>query len=410
MGFKFKRIDLTAGSSEFPTTDTSYTGRSARSLVIIQKIGQAILDCNCGWVLDKGAESVLDYDDIPSKANDEPYPGLFFRNTISGCKLFVCYIANQVQNGMRDFGGTGEDLFQCNSGTDRFVSSLCMSMIPEGSTSEFGSPYSTDFLPADATRIVGTDVTYGADNDYGGFGAQPASGYIYSYGLFVSPYAVAVCTAAAQTNPGNFYIPSYAVGRILGTLAHSSDNTNQARYGVVTFRRKDNVNPRSEGLYGVMEYTIQYYLNQSGDLHLPGVNPYTAYSTWNPNNYPLGWNYACCSVAKADGTWVNGSDNASFSSIFYASEPQQLSGFLFNSTNTGKSRWVPFNVVVLSNDLNTYGIVPGDGFKGQLDSDLFRCAKGTYGQTFDNGNFICLDAYYNFLIGWDSTNTDSIAG
>lgn len=410
MGFKFKRIDLIAGSDEFPTTDTSYTGRSARSLVIIQKIGQAILDCNCGWVLDKGAESVLDYDDIPSKANDETYPGLFFKNTTSGCKLFVCYIANQVQNGMRDFGGTGADLFQCNSGTDRFVSSLCMSMIPEGSTSEFGNPRSTDFLPADATRIVGTDVTYGSDSDYGGFGAQPTSGYIYSYGLFVSPYAVAVCTAAAQTNPGNFYIPSYAVGRILGTLAHSSDNTNQARYGVVTFRRKDNVNPRSEGLYGVMEYTIQYYLNQLGDLHLPGVNPYTAFSTWSPNNYPLGRNYACCSIAKSDGTWVNGSDNASFSSIFYASEPQQLSGYLFNSTNNGKSRWVPFNVVVLSNDLDTWGIVPGDGFKGYLDSDLFRCAKGTYGQMFDNGNFICLDAYYNFLIGWDSENTDSIAG
>lgn len=410
MGFKFKRIDLTAGSSEFPTTDTSYTGRRARSVTIIQKIGQAILDCNCGWVLDQGAESVLDYDDIPSKANDETYPGLFFKNTTSGCKLFVCYIANQVQYGMRDFGGTGADLFQCNSGTNRFVSSLCISMIPEGSTSEFGNPRSTDFLPADATRIVGTDVSYESDGQYGGFGAEPSPGWIYSYGIFVSPYAIAVCTAKAQSNPGNFYIPSYCVGRILGTLAHSSDNTNQARYGVVTFRKKDNVDTCAEGTYAPMEYNISAYLNQYGALYLPGVNPYTSANTWYPSSYPLGWNYACCSISKADGTWVNGSDNASFSSIFYASEPEQLSGYLFNSTNNGKSRWVPFNVVVLSNDLDTWGIVPGDGFKGYLDSDLFRCAKGTYGQTFDNGNFICLDAYYNFLIGWDSTNTDQIAG
>ena len=50
-------------------------------------------------------------------------------------------------------------------------------------------------------------------------------------------------------------------------------------------------------------------------------------------------------------------------------------------------------------DLTTYGIVPGDGFKGYLDTDLFRCALGTYGQTFDNGNFICADGTYNFLIG-----------
>lgn len=408
MGFKFKRIDLTAGSSEFPTTDTSYTGRRARSITIIKKIGQAILDCNCGWVLDQGAESVLDYDDIPSKANDETYPGLFFKNTTSGCKLFICYIANQVQYGMRDFGGTGADLFQCDSGTNRFVSSLCMSMIPEGSTSEFGNPRSTDFLPADATRIVGTDVTYGQDYDYGGFGAQPSSGYIYSYGLFVSPYAVAVCTAYAQTNPGNFYIPSYAVGRILGTLSHSSDNTNQARYGVVTFRKKDNVNRCAEGTYDPMGYEMHSFLGQSTSRYLPGVNPYT--SGFTQNSYPLGWNWVCCSVAKADGTWLNGGDNTNYSCIFFASDPQQLSGYLFNSTNNGKSRWVPFNVVVLSSDLDTYGIVPGDGFKGYLDSDLFRCSIGTYGQTFDNGNFICLDAYYNFLIGWDSTNTDSIAG
>jgi hypothetical protein len=404
MGFKFKRIDLVAGSSEFPTTDTSYTGRRARSIVIIQKIGQAILDCNCGWVLDGGAESVLEFDDIPSKVSGETYPGLFFKNTTSGCKLFVAYIANRVQNGMRDFGGTGADLFQCNSGTNRFVSSLCMSMIPEGSTSEFGSPYSTDFLPADATRIIGTDVTYSNDNDYGGFGAEPTAGWIYSYGIFVSPYAIAVSCTKAQSNPGNLGIPSYCVGRIFGTLAHSSDNTNQAKYGVVTFRVKNNINTSSEGTYSPMTYTISSYLGDN-NMSLSGVNQ--SYGSFS--NY-LDWDKACCSFAKADGTWINGCDMTAFNTIYYPSNPVQLSGYVFNSTNNGKSRWVPYEVVVLSSDLDTYGIVPGDGFKGYLDTDLFRCAKGTYGQMFDNGNFICADGTYNFLIGWDSTNTDSITG
>ena len=404
MGFKFKRIDLTAGSSEFPTTDTSYTGRCARSITIIKKIGQAILDCNCGWVLDQGAESVDDFTDVPSKASGETYPGLFFKNTTSGCKLFVCYIANQVQNGMRDFGGTGADLFQCNSGTNRFVSSLCMSMIPEGSTSEFGNPNLTDFLPADATRIVGTDVTYESDGQYGGFGAEPTAGWIYSYGIFVSPYAVAVSCAKAQSNPGNFGIPSYCVGRIFGTLAHSSDNTNQAKYGVVTFRVKNNVDSCAEGTYSPMTYTMNFYLGNS-TRYLSGIDPHdSAFS-----NY-LGWDKTCCSIAKADGTWINGGDRTVFNTIYYPSDPEQLSGYVFNSTSNGKSRWVPYEVVVLSSDLDTYGVVPGDGFKGYLDTDLFRCALGTYGQTFDSGNFICADGTYNFLIGWDSTNTDSIAG
>lgn len=404
MGFKFKRIDLVGGGDEFPTTDTSYTGRRARSVTIIKKIGQAILDCNCGWALDKGAESVDDFTDVPSKASGETYPGLFFKNTTSGCKLFVCYIANQVQYGMRDFGGTGADLFQCNSGTDRFVSSLCMSIIPEGSTSEFGDVSLTTFLPADATRIIGTDVTYESDGHYGGFGAEPTAGWIYSYGIFVSPYAISVSCAKAQSNPGNLGIPSYCVGRIFGTLAHSSDNTNQAKYGVVTFRSKYDIVTCAEGTYTPMTYIMNYYLGNS-TINLSGITPFDgAFS-----NY-LGYDKTSCSFAKADGTWINGSDRTVFTTIFYPSDPTQLSGYVFNSTNNGKSRWVPYEVVVLSSDLDTYGVVPGDGFKGHLDTDLFRCAKGTYGQTFDNGNFICADGTYNFLIGWDSTNTDSIAG
>lgn len=405
MGFKFKRIDLLAGSAEFPTTDTSYAGRRARSLTIMEKIGQAILDCNCGWTLDSRTPTVTDFADVPTKAAGETYPGLFFVNTISGCKLFVAYIANQVQNGMKDFGGTGEDLFQCNSGTNRFVSSFCMSMIPGESLSEFGDLTTTTFLPSDATRIVGTDVTYESDGQYGAFAAFPTAGWIYSYGLFVSPYCIAVSTAKSQTNPGNLNIPSYAVGRILGTLAHASDTTNQAKYGVVTFRKKSNIDTCAEGTYDVIGYTQNSALGSTSVISLPGRAP-----NLSALSYYLGQVSICCCVSKADGSWINGSDNSTYSAIFYVSDSYQLSGYLFNSVNNGKSRWVPMEVMVVSSDLETYGIVPGDGFKGYLDTDLFRCALGTYGQTFDNGNFICCDSTYNFLIGWDADNTDSLAG
>lgn len=405
MGFKFKRVDLLAGSAEFPTTDTSYTGRRARSLTIMEKIGQAILDCNCGWTLDSRTPTVTDFATVPTKATGETYPGLFFRNTTSGCKLFVTYIANTVQNGMKDFSGTGEDLFRCYSGTSRFVSSLCMSMIPSGSSSEFGDLTTSTFLPADATRIVGTDVTYSSDNQNGAFASAPTAGWIYSYGLFVSPYCIAVSTAKSQANPGNLNTPSYAIGRILGTLAHASDTTNQAKYGVVTFRKKSDVYDCAEGTYDVIGYQSSSRFGENNSINLPGVAPGLS----SLSNY-LGFQNTCCCISRADGSWVNGSDSTKYSSIFYASDVYQLSGYLFNSQNDGKSRWVPMAVVVVSSDLDTYGVVPGDGFKGYLDTDLFRYALCTYGQTFDNGNFICCSSSYEFLIGWDPTNTDSLAG
>jgi hypothetical protein len=406
MGFKFKRIDLLAGSAEFPTTDTSYTGRRARSLTIMEKIGHAILDCNCGWALDSRTPTVTDFADVPTKAAGETYPGLFFRNTTSGCKLFVAYIANQVQYGMKDFGGTGDDLFRCGSGTGRFVSSLCMSIIPGGSSSEFGDLTATTFLPSDATRVIGTDVTYESDGQNGAFASAPTAGWIYSYGLFVSPYCIAVSTAKSQANPGNLGVPSYAVGRIIGTLANASDTTNQAKYGVIGFRNKNDINTCAEGTYSIIGYSQSTRLGENGSIGLLGTDPV---GTGGLDSY-LGATHTCCCISRADGSWVNGSDDTTYSSVLYPSEAHQLSGYLFNSTNNGKSRWVPMEVVVVSSDLDTYGIVPGDGFKGYFDTELFRCALGTYGQTFDNGNFICCDSTYNLLIGWDPNNTDSIAG
>ena len=84
------------------------------------------------------------------------------------------------------------------------------------------------------------------------------------------------------------------------------------------------------------------------------------------------------------------------------------------STNTKVHVITPFShspvkdsIFCLSNDLNTFGVVPGDGFKGYIDPDILRCANGNFGQMYDNGNLICCS--YNLLIGWDSTNTDTLS-
>jgi hypothetical protein len=51
------------------------------------------------------------------------------------------------------------------------------------------------------------------------------------------------------------------------------------------------------------------------------------------------------------------------------------------------------------------GVVPDDGLKGYLDTDLFRASNEmTRGQMFDNGKFICLEDSIGLIIGWDSSN------
>lgn len=404
MGFKFKRIDLTAGSEEFPTGSSDALRRS-RAETILSKCAQAILDCNCGWALDTSKNAtVTSFVDIPCNNNALTFPGLFFVNSTSGCKLFVAYFAERNLYGIKDFSGTGADIFCLNNSTGRYSSCLCMSMIPDGSSSTFGDPTTTTFLPADATRIIGTGNSSTNYNDYASYAYSPQSGYVSSWGLFVSPYVIVVCTKRQSGSAPSFGVPSYAIGRVFGTLAHTEDNTDLARYGVINFRR----NTSSLAYEGEPEpVSYNSWAGGTPAKSFCGNDPNQQVSEISDLAIPQ---KACASVSKADGSWIGGTDGANFGSTFYPSDVGQLSPYIFNSSGNNKSRWVPYAVAVVSNDLTTYGIVPGDGFKGYLDTDLFRCALGTYGQTFDNGNFICADGTYNFLIGWDSTNTDSIAG
>lgn len=400
MGFKFKRVDLVAGSEEWPTGYTVELVHS-RSTTILKKCVQAILDCNCGWTLDASKNVTIDDTvTIPARASGVTYQGLFLTNGSSGCKLFVSYSADYLA----DFSGNGTSNFRITeTATDSQSAGLCMSMIPSGSDSIFGDPATTSFLPDDATRIIGT-VNRGSTGAYTiAYATNPNSGYIYSWGLFVTPYVIAVSCKSGQTTPGNLYIPAFAVGRVFGSLNHSTDISVNSKYACLTFRQSSGNTSNSEGTTNTIVFNTATYT--SDQSYFVGINPYYAqsFSSYTGANNVFG------AIAKADGTWINGTYYNVYCVTLYPADISQLSGYVYNLTNSGKSRWCPFSVRVISTSLDTYGVIPGDGMKGYLDTDLFRCAVGTYGQQFDNGNFICIDGDYNFLIGWDPNN-DPLVG
>lgn len=399
MGFKFKRIDLVGGSAEFPTGDSDSLRRS-RSETVLTKCVQAILDCNVGWALDISKNATItSFVDIPNVDNTM-FPGLFLTNNTSGCKLFIAYLACKNIVGIKDFSGTGSDILQLNNNTNRYSSGLCMSMIPEGSSSTFGDPTTTTFLPSDATRIIGSVNCYYNKNDYGSFAYKPTAGYTWSWGLFVNPYTIALSTAYINGSNPNFGTPSYAVGRILGTLIHTLDNTNQSRYGVLTLKRWTDV--AYEGDMPVVNFGAGAF--SSPTKYFIGSDPN---ATANISGLAIA-EKACACIARADGTWVGGTNGTNTVVVIYPDNIGQISPNVYS--NIGKSRWSPFTVCVVSSDLSTDGVVSGDGFKGYLDTDLFRSAIGLYCQEFDNGNFICVDSTNNFLIGWDPSNTDLLSG
>lgn len=410
MGFKFKRVDFTAGTADFPT-GYSDTDIRTRCEVVLTGLADALLAMNIGWRLDPNrsgdSSTTSDFADVPCKSGAKTYPGLFFDNTVSGCKLFMASFSGYIRDTeiIKNFGGN--DLF--GAGTVPYISGIIASIIPAGSSNSFGTSFDSAFLPSDATRIVGTNnywASQGTSSDPMIL-RDPISGYIYSYGIFANEYVISVSCGKNSANPCNLGVPVYATGRVLGTLAHAEDTAINSKYGTILFREGTNSNG-GEGNQAFKSFEVTYRLGDSFPLYYPGKDPH--YGTGTPYGSYWGSAWACGCVSKSDGTWLNGAINNSSNVVMYVADTAQMSGKMFNSNGNGKSRWVPIEMTIVSSDLDTNGVVAGDGFKGYLDESLFRCALGTYGQTFDNGNFICPSGNLCLLLGWDPDNTDSLAG
>lgn len=387
MGFKFKRFDLTVGSEDFPAGNTN-ANILTRCKSIVREFALKLISMGIGWTLDSSRnESVTDYAEVPDNSTGK-WPGLFLLNTTSGCKLFVCYIGGQ-NSYINNFSGS--DILQWSS-SSKNIAGLCISMIPSGSSNSFGLEFDASFLPGDATRIYGTASNGGYTI---GYGAYSYGGNICSCGIYATEYVVSVVFAISSNgNPPPLKTPNYAVGRILSTISHEEDDEINSKYGVFCMR-----SPAAST--GETYFDQGNLINDSITVFGTGIN----FVGNNGSSF-----FACGSICQANGTWIPGYEASPNRCVkVYASSMGDLSNKIFNSSGTGKSRWIPLEMASYSDDLSTYGIVPGDGVKGYLDTDLFRIAISTYGQQFDNGNFIAATDSYNLLMGWDPDNTDSIA-
>lgn len=401
MGFRFKRFDYASGVEPMvgePFADNP-TDAMARGRAFCKDFADFIISCGKGWAIDTTRNSsTSDFTNVPIwnqyKTVQSYYaPGLFFTNS-NGCKLFLSIIPTTSSYGI----ALNEDLFALDVDTTSYthlMSGVVMAIIPAGSSSSFGAYFDDYFLPNDATLLRGSvNVQEGAWWLATGCAAQ--SGCVYSFGLFVDSYCVGISGSVGTSGTAQTLVPGYFIGRIIGTLAHE-ENTNQAQYGSVSFSYAAYENRVDQEFIlkpWVDETESQYsHLDRLGKKFADTIS--NTYTTDFKNNYG--------SVVKADGSRLT----ASAGSIrFYAGVNEILSTQVFSDAITGASRWMPYAVAVCTSDLATNGIIPGDGFKGYLDTDLFRCGTVNLNQTYANDAFIGWTKM--LMVGWDSSNTDNL--
>lgn len=388
MGFKYSELVFTGQSSDFPSGTSNALIRQ-REEFIVKGIAQALIDADTGWTLDTPKNATITaFVDIPTKSSSIKSPGLYLKNNTSGCKLFVSYNGRSPSGGIAAAEGCSITAYNSEQNTEEIgLNGLILSIIPESSTDEFTVPSSTDAtlsIPSSATRLACTAANYPAYSSYTGTISQDnMSGAVYRYGVLSTTSCIMILIQKQL---------KLAVGRVLGELAHENDALASARYGVIYFSR----------CYSVKEHLNT---NNSNTAQAGGVN-YSSYGNspsviakFNADASTSSTPYwgGMSSIAKSDGTWV-GNTSDTVVSYFPANLPFYRNTYISYSTANNTKRWMPFICYIQTGDLQTNGVVPGDGIKGLLDTGLFRYVPSAANTLLDDGAFYVLNSM--LTIGW----------
>ena len=411
-GFKYKSFSFVGQSTDFPAGDANIRTREE---FITKGIAQAIIDTNTGWGLDTDRNATItDFANVPTIGSTTKFaPGLFLVNSTSHNKLFICYCGTANNKGIdlsSDQMVTTYHSNHLNDGTGH--TGLCMSMIPGDSNQSFGANFDSSFIPSSGTRLAADCINYSSATGNYTISSQNVSGTTYTYDLFATPYCVFFRVQG---------VIGYAIGRVLGTLAHSTtDTTSQSKYGVIYFKRCTGTETL-DTLIQSLTYTSQTsgsagtttlclgnspsnalsYTPSNASYHLDCIDMYTSYGTTSSSYQSQ---YTCwagaSSVCKVDGSWLGNTSERVV--CYYPDNPALCVNNGIVNTSDSTRRWVPFICFIKTTDTTVHGIISGDGVKGFLDTDLFRYTGGTQGLLLDNGNFYNINPY--LTIGWDPSN------
>lgn len=412
-GFKYKSFSFVGQSSDFPSGTSDALIRQ-REEFICKGVAQAIIDTNTGWGLDTDRNATITaFSNVPTVGSTTKFaPGLFLVNSTSHNKLFICYCGTRNDYGIdlsADQMVTTYHSDHLEDGTG--LTGLCMSMIPGDSNQSFGANFDSSFIPSSGTRLAADCINYSSATANYTIANQNVSGTTYTYDLFATPYCVFFRVQG---------VIGYAVGRVLGTLAHSTiDTTSQSKYGVIYFKKCNRVETDATLLVSNTQISQNVYSSAYGAMFLGSsptnsinhesnytkVIPFNMYADYLSTNTSSSVSPFTCwagasSVCKADGSWLGNTSERVV--CYYPDNPALCRNTGIVNTTDSTRRWVPFICFIKTKDTTVHGIISGDGVKGFLDTDLFRYAGGAQGLLLDNGNFYNINQH--LTIGWDPSN------
>ena len=182
---------------------------------------------------------------------------------------------------------------------------------------------------------------------------------------------------------------TFWMGAIFDTLAHPTEDTSRvAKYGIFSLGTLSNYS--SFGTIPTGEKVLASRIREK--------------NYWS--NYTDPEYFLAHVFANAAGEWIYGKYDASSAYRVPLYAVDALSASACTPITRGKARWLAIGMTSVSENINNSGyVVPGDGMKGWLDTDMIRavCPTGLQtNYTLDNGNFIYVGN--GLMMGWSADN------
>ncbi len=339
---------------------------SDRALFIVQTVAQLLIDTNTGWELDASHNATIN--DTMTDDASSPKVYILFLKSSSGEKLMVGYSISNSFKMPVPFGF----LTSASSGTT-ILYGLFTSMIPAGSNSEFGS-IGNELLPLDATLVHSaafSNATSWATN----MAKKNTAGAKYNAQIVTNGSIIAF-RMYTDDKIGSWWF----TGPIVETLAHPAlDTLPTAKMLSIPFTYGDKEGEGRYNMYNTNGKRWKYPINDS------------YYDKYNEID-----------LFRADGEHLQ---SAGGQGIFWDGASQQTLPQISNAAVTGFERWVAIYLCIGSANPIDHYIVKGDGMKGYFNTNFLRYVDTdsyTFGQTFDNGNFVYISK--GVAMGWDASN------
>lgn len=305
----------------------------------------------------------------------------YFKGT-GGEKLFVSYAGSSIY-GSQD--GQARTYYKGSSYDDLY--GLIVTMLPAPTDSDardlaWGADKSPMYVlarsdtPKEMLPVV-------ADSDYSSISFHDNSIDVAYQMTIVSDGRRIIFDGTSQR------MKAFWMGAIFDTLAHPTEDTSRvAKYGIFSLGTSSSYN--------------SFDTLSTGERVLSSRMIKKSY--WS--NYSDPSYYLARVFANAAGEWIHGTYAAASALRIPIYAADALSASACTPITRGKARWLAIGMTSVSENINTTGyVVPGDGMKGWLDTDMIRavCPTGLQtNYTLDNGNFIYVGN--GLMMGWSADN------